>query len=193
MIRTLLVSATASLGLMACAHTATVADDASPINTANMSETAKVLSSDEFLGRAPGTEGETKTVEYLIQRFTDLGLEPGGRDGKWTDPVTLKHSVITDVRTLNVSQNGAVIPMKQARDIEISSPNPSATIKVENAPVVFVGFGPVRRSATGMISATSTSPGKVPPLPSPTIRDFGVAKDDPDQRASFGGPARMTS
>lgn len=46
MIRTLLISATVSLGLMACAHTATVADDASPINTENMSETARVLSSD---------------------------------------------------------------------------------------------------------------------------------------------------
>jgi Zn-dependent M28 family amino/carboxypeptidase len=189
MIRTLLVSATASLGLMACAHTATAPDDASPINTENMSETAKVLSSDEFLGRAPGTEGETKTVEYLIQRFTDLGLEPGGRDGKWTDPVTLKHSVITDVRTLNVSQNGTVIPMKHARDIEISSPNPSATIKVEDAPVVFVGFGasaPERDwDDFGDIDLT----GKVA-LFLVNDPDFGVAEDDPIS-GLFGG-RRMT-
>jgi hypothetical protein len=35
------------------------------------------LSSDEFEGRAPGTEGEKKTLAYIEQQFRAAGLEPG--------------------------------------------------------------------------------------------------------------------
>jgi Zn-dependent M28 family amino/carboxypeptidase len=39
------------------------------------------LASDEFLGRAPGTRGETLTLDYLVGEFERLGLEPGTGDG----------------------------------------------------------------------------------------------------------------
>ena len=141
MIKAISVLASAGMVLVACQNVPSTDGTASPINTANMSDTVKTMASDEFMGRAPGTEGETKTVDYLIKRFTELGLEPGGRDGKWTDPVTLKHSVVTDVRELSVNDGGSTIKIEQGRDIEISSANASDVIKVEDAPVVFVGFG----------------------------------------------------
>ena len=100
-----------------------------------------MLASDEFEGRAPGTPGETKTVDYLIEKFEEIGLEPGGRDGGWTDPVTLLHSRVVDLRTLTVEAEGTTIDMRQGRDIEISSANPRETIAIEDAPIVFVGFG----------------------------------------------------
>ncbi|HET9053761.1 MAG TPA: peptidase M28, partial [Cyclobacteriaceae bacterium] len=37
----------------------------------------KKLSSDEFMGRMPFTEGETKTLAYLEAEVKKLGLEPG--------------------------------------------------------------------------------------------------------------------
>jgi len=37
----------------------------------------KKLSSDEFMGRMPFTEGETKTLAYLETEIKNLGLEPG--------------------------------------------------------------------------------------------------------------------
>jgi hypothetical protein len=37
----------------------------------------KVLASDEYMGRMPFTEGETKTIAYLEEQFKALGLEPG--------------------------------------------------------------------------------------------------------------------
>ena len=189
MIRTLLVSVSAGLVLAACAHTLSAGDDASPINTANMSETVKVLASDAFMGRAPGTEGETKTVDYLIKRFTELGLEPGGRDGKWTDPVTLKHSVVTDVRTLNVQYGGFTIPIEQGRDIEISSANPRPAITVKDAPVVFVGFGVTAPERDWDDFGDMDLTGKVA-LFLVNDPDFGVAEDDP-LSGVFGG-RRMT-
>ncbi len=37
----------------------------------------EVLSSDAFEGRAPGTEGEKKTLSYIEAQFRDAGLLPG--------------------------------------------------------------------------------------------------------------------
>ena len=189
MIRSILVSAVAGMTLAACALAPHEADDASPINPGNMSETARVLSSDAFQGRAPGTEGETKTVAYLIERFTDLGLEPGGRNGSWTDPVTLTHSQVTDVRALNVRQGETVIDMEQARDIEISSANPRETITVRDAPVVFVGFGVSAPERNWDDFGDIDLHGKVA-LFLVNDPDFGVAEDDP-VNGVFGG-RRMT-
>jgi hypothetical protein len=47
------------------------------------------LASDEFEGRAPGTNGETQTIEYLQQQFKKLGLEPGNPDGTYLQTVPL--------------------------------------------------------------------------------------------------------
>src|SRR6202163_4659098 len=37
----------------------------------------RVLASDDFAGRKPGTPGEEKTVAYLVEQFRKLGLKPG--------------------------------------------------------------------------------------------------------------------
>ncbi len=40
-------------------------------------EHLRMLASDEFEGRKPGTPGEEKTVAYLVEQFRKLGLKPG--------------------------------------------------------------------------------------------------------------------
>ncbi len=49
----------------------------------------KVLASDEFEGRAPGTPGEERTVAYLTEQFRKLGLKPGNPDGTYVQNVPL--------------------------------------------------------------------------------------------------------
>src|SRR5947209_6071759 len=49
----------------------------------------KVLSSDEFQGRAPGTKGEELTVKYLVDEFKQIGLKPGNTDGTFIQKVPL--------------------------------------------------------------------------------------------------------
>ena len=46
----------------------------------------EVLASDAFEGRAPGTEGEKKTVDYIEQQFKAAGLD-GAIDGSFRQPV----------------------------------------------------------------------------------------------------------
>ena len=69
-----------------------VAKDPVLIETGRLSAIVRELASDEYEGRAPGTPGGRKTVEYLIEQFRSLGLEPGGVDGSWTNDVPLIHT-----------------------------------------------------------------------------------------------------
>ena len=46
------------------------------ISADNLSNIVKIMASDEFEGRAPGTPGEDKTVAYLIAQLQKIGLEP---------------------------------------------------------------------------------------------------------------------
>ncbi len=47
----------------------------SVLNTDQLIEDLKVLSSDEMEGRLVGTEGNAKAREYLIKRFEEIGIE----------------------------------------------------------------------------------------------------------------------
>ena len=49
----------------------------------------KVLASDAFEGRGPGTPGEEKTVAYLVDQFKSIGLKPGNPDGTYVQDVPL--------------------------------------------------------------------------------------------------------
>ncbi len=58
---------------------------------AQLLATMKVLASDDFMGREPGTEGEARTLRWLGQTWFDIGLVSGTNDPAhpWFAPVTL--------------------------------------------------------------------------------------------------------
>src|SRR5690349_3498484 len=49
----------------------------------------KVLASDAYEGRAPGTKGEDSAVTYLTRQFKQLGLSPGNPNGTYIQDVPL--------------------------------------------------------------------------------------------------------
>src|SRR5213075_3607566 len=49
----------------------------------------KVLASDEFEGRAPGTKGEELSIKYISDQFKQIGLKPGNPDETYTQEVPL--------------------------------------------------------------------------------------------------------
>jgi Zn-dependent M28 family amino/carboxypeptidase len=49
----------------------------------------KTLSSDQFEGRAPGSNGENLTIQYMQDQFKQNGLEPGNPDGTYLQNVPL--------------------------------------------------------------------------------------------------------
>jgi Zn-dependent M28 family amino/carboxypeptidase len=117
------------------------AASAEGVDVKRMSDAVRVLASDEFEGRAPGTEGETKTVNYLVEAFRGLGLEPGGATGSWTQEVPLLRTQIETPRTLQMTINGKAMPLAQAKNIYFSTVQDSQKIAIDGAPLVFVGYG----------------------------------------------------
>jgi Zn-dependent M28 family amino/carboxypeptidase len=59
------------------------------ISSERLLEHIRTLSSDEYFGRAPGSEGEEKTVGYLTSEFQEAGLSPGNPDGTFVQRVPL--------------------------------------------------------------------------------------------------------
>lgn len=114
---------------------------AADVDPKRLSEIVRVLASDEFEGRSPGTKGEEKTIDYLIKSFKDLGLEPGGERGGWTQEVPLLRTQVENPRTLQVSIAGKARPLVQTQDIYFSTVRDSQSVAIKDAPMVFVGYG----------------------------------------------------
>ena len=115
-------------------------------DTYRLSAEVKTLSSDAFEGRAPDTPGEIKTVEYITREFTDAGLSPGGdmKDGKrtWTQAVPLGRFEITGPVKIAVTIGGETVPWTQGEQIAVrAAMNGATSVRVDNVPLVFVGYG----------------------------------------------------
>src|SRR5882672_4865727 len=74
-----------------------IAQAAASITAEDLLRHIKVLSSDEFEGRAPGTKGEELSVAYLTSQFRRAGLRAGNPDGTFVQPVPLVGSTASDV------------------------------------------------------------------------------------------------
>ena len=111
------------------------------IDMKRMSEITRVLASDEFQGRAPGTPGEDKTIPYLIEQFKAAGLEPAGENGGWTQTVPMIHTQLQVPAALSVTQAGQTVELRDPEDVYLNTVRPVDQVRIANAPIVFVGYG----------------------------------------------------
>ena len=126
---------------MAAAAAASAAAPASQhVSPQRMSDTVRVLASDTFEGRAPGTKGETMTIAWLVAHLKALKLEPGGLDGSWTQPVPLVRTQVGP-SDLQAKAGGAATTLVQGRDIYVATVRPVDQVAITDAPMVFVGYG----------------------------------------------------
>ena len=100
------------------------------------------LASDEFEGRAPGSVGETRTVEYLIEQFSALGLEPGNPDGTWVQNVPLVGITPAAGDMLTVSGGGDTTTLEPGADYVAYTKRVVDEVQLD-AEFVFVGYGAV--------------------------------------------------
>jgi Zn-dependent M28 family amino/carboxypeptidase len=99
----------------------------------------KVLASDEFEGRAPGTKGEELSVKYISDQFKKIGLKPGNPDGTYTQEVPL--AAIKGEPRMSFTIGDKTIDLKYPDDFVASSARLQPEIKVDKSDVVFVGYG----------------------------------------------------
>ncbi len=112
------------------------------IRPAPLLDHIKVLASDEFEGRGPGTPGEEKTVEYLTAQFRKMGLKPGHPDGGFVQSVPLVGFQAKQV-TGALEGGGRTIALSFPNDFIAVSRRLSEKVTVEKSDVIFVGYGVV--------------------------------------------------
>ena len=104
-----------------------------------------VLASDAFEGRGTGTEGERKTVDYIIAQMREIGLVGGMPDGSFEQPVPLRSVRTTEAEgiafTPNTGARGAAMPLAYGDEIIGSPDGTISTLDLAGAEVVFVGYG----------------------------------------------------
>jgi Zn-dependent M28 family amino/carboxypeptidase len=99
----------------------------------------KVLASDEFEGRAPGTKGEELSVKYISDQFKAIGLKPGNPDGSYTQEVPLA-GIKSDPK-MSFTMGDKTTELKYPDDYVASSARLQNEIKIDNSDIVFVGYG----------------------------------------------------
>src|SRR4051794_41562452 len=80
------------------------------VDTQRMSDMTRVLASDEFQGRAPGSPGEEKTIPYLVSQFKEAGLEPAGENGGGGQTGPVIHTPPEPPGDLSGHQGGEGVP-----------------------------------------------------------------------------------
>jgi Zn-dependent M28 family amino/carboxypeptidase len=107
-------------------------------------ETIKVLSSDEFEGRAPASKGEEKTVAFLEDQVRQIGLRPGNPDGTYLQKVPMVGITADPNMSLvfESAKSGHKLELRNGDDFVAVTKREVPEVSV-NAPVVFVGYGVV--------------------------------------------------
>jgi Zn-dependent M28 family amino/carboxypeptidase len=99
----------------------------------------KILASDEFEGRAPGTKGEELSVSYITDQFKQIGLKPGNPDGTYMQEVPL--AGIKSEPRMSFAIGDKITELKYPDDFVASSARLKPEVKINNSDVVFVGYG----------------------------------------------------
>jgi Zn-dependent M28 family amino/carboxypeptidase len=155
-------AAIAAVALVAASASAALAKPVdSPITEADLAAHMRVLASDAFEGRAPGTEGEDRTIAYIVGEWAKAGLEPvAGSDTPWLQPVPLVESAGVS-GSVKFKVRGRAFAL---RDDSIVLTGRDASLALADVPVIFVGYGV---DASGKVAADVK--GKVAILLSDTV------------------------
>ncbi len=101
----------------------------------------QVLASDPYGGRLPGTIGDARTVDYLVNQCRLLKLEPGNPNGTFVQNVPLWG--IRSSGKLQIEAAGKAISFEPGRDYVAWSVLPDAHVAVAPVGIVFAGHGVV--------------------------------------------------
>ncbi len=123
------------------ARTAPPSASAAPIDKARLSDDTRVLASDAFEGRGPGTAGEDRAVEWIVARFKALGLKPAGDKGGWTQAVPLLHTRLDTAAPVSIHAGSTDMTLVQGKDIYVGTVRDVDRATIAAAPLVFVGYG----------------------------------------------------
>jgi Zn-dependent M28 family amino/carboxypeptidase len=104
-------------------------------------ERIKVLASDEYEGRAPGTKGEELTIQYLEAELKKLGLNPGNTDGTYIQKVPLVGIMAAPAKQLTVANGNSKQVLKWRDEVVAWSKHVADSASIEDSDLIFAGYG----------------------------------------------------
>jgi Zn-dependent M28 family amino/carboxypeptidase len=143
--RSFLVAAFSVLLFTSCKQGETVIDDQdglSAFSTDSLAKHIAQLSSDDFMGRKPFTEGETKTITYLKDQFIAVGLEPGNGNSYFQE-VPMVRITTEAAPSMQVASAKGNFNLKGLDDYVIWTDKTDSVVSLNNNEVVFAGYGVV--------------------------------------------------
>lgn len=117
-------------------------DGLSHLNSDSLAANIQVLSSDDFMGRKPFTEGETKTIDFLSRKFAETGLAPGNGDS-YLQEVPMVRIKTTPMPTMQVEGKREKFTLKGFEDYVIWTDKTDSSVSLNTDEIVFAGYGVV--------------------------------------------------
>ncbi|HTN08091.1 M28 family metallopeptidase [Agriterribacter sp.] len=100
------------------------------------------LSGDDFEGRKPFTEGETKTIHYLKDKFIAAGLEPGNGESYFQE-VPMVNITTHAAPAMQVQSAKGNFTLKGLDDYVVWTDKTDTSVSLDNDELVFAGYGVV--------------------------------------------------
>jgi len=111
------------------------------ISTEDFAAHVRILSSDAFEGRAPGSTGEQRTVDYLRAQFERLGLKAGNGDSYFQTVPMVETTLDPALSGATVHAGGATKALHLGKDAVIGTRTGQTEVSINASPLVFVGYG----------------------------------------------------
>jgi Zn-dependent M28 family amino/carboxypeptidase len=110
--------------------------------TRNSLESAiRFLSSDALEGRGPATRGDQLARLYLATQLESFGLQPGGPNGQWQQPLDIVGIKAQFPKTWSFQGKSQRVDLTWRDDYIAVSGQQSESVSVDDAELVFVGYG----------------------------------------------------
>lgn len=110
------------------------------ITAETLHQHVKIISSDEFAGRLPTSEGEQKTIAYLTEQFKAAGWQPGN-NGSFLQPVELSEITADEDMALTIKGQGKTTTLSYVNEMVLGTSRVSELETIKDSDIVFVGYG----------------------------------------------------
>lgn len=98
------------------------------------------ISSDHYLGRKPFTEGEERTVDYLVKELKRIGVQPGNK-GSYIQEVPMVEITGTPDPEMIFKSTKGNFDLELGEEFVSFTERIQEDIDVKNSEVIFCGFG----------------------------------------------------
>ncbi|TYP93896.1 Zn-dependent amino- or carboxypeptidase, M28 family [Fodinibius salinus] len=115
---------------------------AKSITEEKLIEPIEKLSSDSFKGRATGTEGAEKTVNYLVSKLKEHDIKGGASDSGYVQDVPLVGQKTAEDAIIQITKNGRTVrSFEYYSDFMAWPSNLAENVSIDQAELVYVGYG----------------------------------------------------